>query len=388
MTVNIIKTYHISKYNQDMHRLYFDLADYISNRFPTGVNLQPNERIVFVNDDIDFYINGNYPGFSLYNLQLLLAHLDIPNFFCAVISNTPNYKFYTDMVRNILRPNDVPLRGISSLAHCISSIVERSVTHEPDLNCDQVKHPFMSLSRLSRFHRTFFMAKLFERNLQNKGLVNYHNIPDKEDPRYRNMPPPPLETVDTPFSFLSTKPFVPDNHNEIHLLEEHHRNLIVNFGNDVKKYSNFYDHNNIYNKGTSGHLQSAPTQQALVYVGLETVAIYPAPFLSLISFKGIATKRPFIILGAPGTIKYLQDLGFRTFNQWWDESYDSELNFETRTSMIISLVEQISHYPPHRLQEICAEMSDILEYNYQHLTSTFIAQEQEKIDLILNQQFI
>ena len=125
-----------------------------------------------------------------------------------------------------------------------------------------------------------------------------------------------------------------------------------------------------------------------MYVGLETVAIYPAPFLSLISFKGIATKRPFIILGAPGTIKYLQDLGFRTFNQWWDESYDSELNFETRTSMIISLVEQISHYPPHRLQEICAEMSDILEYNYQHLTSTFIAQEQEKIDLILNQQFI
>lgn len=371
-----------------MHRLYFDLVNYIGNRFPGAVDFQANERIVFVNDDIDFYINSNYPGFSLYNLQLLLAHLDIPNFFCAVISNTPNYKFYTDMVRDILRPNDVPLRGISSLAHCISSFVEQSVTTEPDLNCGQIKYPFMSLSRLSRFHRTFFMAKLFERNLQNKGLVNYHNIPDKEDPRNHDVPPLPLETVDTPFSFLSTKPFVPDNHNEIHLLEEHHRNLIVNFENSVKKYSNFYDHNNIYNKGTSGHLQSAPTQQALVYVGLETVAIYPAPFLSLISFKGIATKRPFIILGAPGTIKYLQDLGFRTFNQWWDESYDSELNFETRTSMIISLVEQISHYPHHRLQEICAEMSDILEYNYQHLTSTFIAQEQEKIDLILNQQII
>jgi hypothetical protein len=388
MTIDIVKLYYINDYNQDMHRLYLDLAEYISTRFPSGIiDFRSNERIVFLNDDLDFYINDNYPGFSLYNIQLILAHLDIPNFFCAVISNTPNYKFYTNMVRDILRPDDVPLRGITSLSACIGRMVKKSLDHI-DLNQDQIEYPFISLSRATRVHRTFFMAKLFEHNLQNKGLVSYHNIKVQEELGNFEMSPLSTKILDTPFSFLYTKPFTQYNTSDMRLTNQHNKNLFVSFDDTVKKYRNFQDSTDIKNKITAGHLHSAPTQQSLVYVGLESAAVYPAPFLSLISFKGIATKRPFIILGVPNTIKYLQDLGFKTFNNWWDESYDLEPDLETRADMIISLIDQISNYSVSQLRKICVDMSEVLQYNHQHLASTFIGQEQEKIDQILNQQFI
>ena len=56
--------------------------------------------------------------------------------------------------------------------------------------------------------------------------------------------------------------------------------------------------------------------------------------------------------------------------------------------MIISLIDQISNYSVSRLQEICVEMDETLQHNYQHLTSTFADQEAKKIDQILNQQII
>lgn len=378
MAVNIIKTYRINHYNRDMYKLYVDLRDHMKNQFPTGIVLQPNDRIIFLNDDLDFYINNKCPGFSLYNIQLILSHLDISNFFCAVISNIPNYKFYTDTIRDMLRPGDVPLRGITSLSTSIVPTITSSVTNNVDLNSKQIRYPFISLSRLSRFHRTFFMAKLFERNLQNKGLVTYHNRPTEKDGNCYHTHDQPLQSVNTSFSFLYPTPFTQYNHNEIHLLDESNRDLVVKFNNKVTHYSNFQDDTDINDKLISGYMQSAPTQQALAYIGIESAAIYPEPFLSQISFKGIATKRPFIILGVPGTIKYLQDLGFKTFNKWWDESYDLESDFETRTDMIISLIDQISNYSVSRLQEICVEMDETLQHNYQHLTSTFADQEAKK----------
>jgi hypothetical protein len=36
------------------------------------------------------------------------------------------------------------------------------------------------------------------------------------------------------------------------------------------------------------------------------------------------------MVGQPKTLKYLQDAGFKTFNNFWDESYDDEFDHSTR----------------------------------------------------------
>jgi hypothetical protein len=131
-----------------------------------------------------------------------------------------------------------------------------------------------------------------------------------------------------------------------------------------------------------------PIPNSLVYIGLETITKYPTAFQSGISFKGISQKRPFIIFGAPGCVQLLQDQGFRTFDQWWDESYDKEADQETRIDKIIDIVKYLSSLPQSQLTTLCKEMESILHYNYQHFTSTFVANEISRKNNILDQQFI
>ena len=40
------------------------------------------------------------------------------------------------------------------------------------------------------------------------------------------------------------------------------------------------------------------------------------------SFKPFRDKHPFIIVGVDGALKSMRNLGFKTFSEFWDESYD------------------------------------------------------------------
>ena len=45
---------------------------------------------------------------------------------------------------------------------------------------------------------------------------------------------------------------------------------------------------------------------------------------------------PFFVVGNPHTLKKIKRLGFKTFSMLWDESYDNELDLNTRIEKIIS----------------------------------------------------
>jgi len=58
---------------------------------------------------------------------------------------------------------------------------------------------------------------------------------------------------------------------------------------------------------------------------VETTDQLPAsgiPFITEKSFKPMALQHPFQIHGAPGTLQYIQQQGFVTYNNLFDESYD------------------------------------------------------------------
>ena len=57
-------------------------------------------------------------------------------------------------------------------------------------------------------------------------------------------------------------------------------------------------------------------------------------------------------------------MGFRTFNSYWDESYDAETDHCRRLIKIIQLIEQISQYSIKELNDLYTQMIPTLEHNY------------------------
>lgn len=59
-------------------------------------------------------------------------------------------------------------------------------------------------------------------------------------------------------------------------------------------------------------------------------------------YRAIVNYHPFIIIGCHGTLKYLKSLGFETFPEMFDESYDEEVNVPKRLMMVIDAVEKFT----------------------------------------------
>ena len=99
----------------------------------------------------------------------------------------------------------------------------------------------------------------------------------------------------------------------------------------------------------------------------ETRFASPMPNFSEKTLKPILAFRPFILLAPPGTLNLLKNLGIQTFNKWWDESYDNELDHHKRLEMVYHLSMNILSKSNEALNEILTEMADILIHNRQIL---------------------
>jgi hypothetical protein len=83
-------------------------------------------------------------------------------------------------------------------------------------------------------------------------------------------------------------------------------------------------------------------------------------FLSEKTWKPIIAKQIFIIIGPQYTLKYLQQLGFKTFSEYLDESYDSLDDNKRLFAAIDSLNSAIKQYSLKELNDLTKH---IREYN-------------------------
>jgi FkbM family methyltransferase len=82
------------------------------------------------------------------------------------------------------------------------------------------------------------------------------------------------------------------------------------------------------------------------------------------TFKPLLYKQPFIMLGPPGMLNKLKELGFKTFNDIWDESYDETLDHTERFYKILDLCEKISKWPQIRKVLAMQKCKRIVEHNF------------------------
>ena len=77
----------------------------------------------------------------------------------------------------------------------------------------------------------------------------------------------------------------------------------------------------------------------------------------------IAYGKPFILVAPCGSLEYLKQLGFKTFDQFWSEEYDLEEDAQKRMIMIFDLISKINSYSISYLKDLYKEMQPILEHN-------------------------
>jgi hypothetical protein len=98
-------------------------------------------------------------------------------------------------------------------------------------------------------------------------------------------------------------------------------------------------------------------------VNLSTFA-EPFPCYDEKALNAIFNVRPFILCGPPGSLELMRNDGFKTFGDFWDESYDNELDHTKRLEKIFELINKIDSWSIRECQDIYTEMIPILFENY------------------------
>tara|TARA_Y100000114_G_scaffold23785_1_gene19496 strand:- start:248 stop:1408 length:1161 start_codon:yes stop_codon:yes gene_type:complete len=87
------------------------------------------------------------------------------------------------------------------------------------------------------------------------------------------------------------------------------------------------------------------------------------------TFKPILSKSVFLLMGNPYSLNLLKSLGFQTFSDIIDESYDNEEIFYKRFLMIFDEIKKLCSLDVTTLHKKLEVMNDIVEHNYNHFLS-------------------
>lgn len=80
----------------------------------------------------------------------------------------------------------------------------------------------------------------------------------------------------------------------------------------------------------------------------------------------ILYMRPFVVAGGPGMLGYLRELGFETFHDLWDESYDEIADHGERMAAILRLLDDLLARPLDEMRALLRRLEPRLKRNREH----------------------
>jgi hypothetical protein len=103
-------------------------------------------------------------------------------------------------------------------------------------------------------------------------------------------------------------------------------------------------------------------------------------FLSEKIIKPIVSYQPFIVFGPYGYLEELKKYGFKTFSEFWDESYDTIKSPKQRIIALINLVRKLNELSIEEMNKLYQKTKDICIYN----RNLFYSLEIDTLKEILN----
>jgi len=93
------------------------------------------------------------------------------------------------------------------------------------------------------------------------------------------------------------------------------------------------------------------------------------------TFRPLNSCQPFILVTHPFQLNKLKTAGFKTFDKWWDESYDLEEDDDIRIQKIFNLISHLNKKSIIELTDMYKEMIPTLIHNFNHLNSNELPYE-------------
>ena len=161
------KIFNLIDYDLSMEDLFHELSSLKRDHY------ENNYRFIFLHYDTEYYNTPTSPGLTISNLQKILANLDIPNYFCLILTQ-----------QNLQSTCDIANRDFAADHNSISII--QNFLHQPihfrdseeiQLNEQAIVKKFISLNGVGRFHRRMLLSLLKNKNLLDQGMVSYLGTP-------------------------------------------------------------------------------------------------------------------------------------------------------------------------------------------------------------------
>ena len=219
-----------------------------------------------------------------------------------------------------------------------------------DFKVDRIREKkFTCLNGAFREHRLILVSELFRSGLENDGYISYI-----VNTGYNNQPPieSEIDNVDKDLLkyymdiIVPTIPLTTELEKGMELIEPYISTSYVH-----EMYTNSYF--NIVTE-TSYNWNSTSIIDNNIYLTEKT-------------YRPIFGMQPFIMVSNPGVLKHLKDMGFKTFPEFFDESYDEIENPTERMYTIINEIKRICNLSNEQLHDRYYNIFDKLEYNRNRL---------------------
>ena len=191
------------------------------------------------------------------------------------------------------------------------------------------KH-FLYMNRVEKYHREYLFKKIEKENLLDYCIYSYA-ADDENHPKHKSIEGFPIDEV---YSNL-----------EMDILPEY-----------LKTFCSIVTESQ-YGFGSPYESHSR--------------ASLCAPFPTEKTEKCFVAGQPFISVSTPYFLKQLRAWGFQTFGDFWDESYDEEIDDDKRLDKILEVMEYISSLPLSQLEQMYIDMKPKLIVN-QKLNNEFM----------------
>jgi hypothetical protein len=349
---HVLDTVSLDDYWYMMGSLYERLLPFKSKAFG------PNEKIICYFFDTEFVLNNT--GFNLYNFQLVLSKLDIAQ--SSIIFLTSHYGIENTVHRlgKDLCNDSWPMTVVCTSYVQILSNPEAAQLESPCI--ENIEYPYVCLNGVQRTHRLMLLCCLEDLNILNNGIVTWNFYQNNKT----SLLTVSKENKSNEQVFLTTNP--PTRINDTVFWDDSLRTV-------YKKH-----HNKFYNQTNSTRIiepyKTSCTVEdhilkSFLCVVTETVFDYPYCFITEKTFKTFLNKRPFVILGPPGTLKQIKQLGFKTFDTIIDESYDEIVDPSARLIKVVKIIESISQLSIDEIKKIMLDIQPILDFNHNHYHNNY-----------------
>ena len=218
----------------------------------------------------------------------------------------------------------------------------------------------LMLNRRLHWHRKMFLSLLQDDGLLDNNLISFNF--DFENTKFTKF-----ETGILNDNYLKVDMFFSKDDFNINVLSNSLKNKILNGYSKLKKIKK-----QVLDVSDLSLIDGRRLE-------LDNVELYKNSYFSIVSeteffenwnnyttekiLKPIQQLHPFILVGRPHSLKYLKLYGFKTFSDFWDESYDDEFINPKRMEMIYSLFVKLNNKSDDEWVILLKSIKDILIYN-------------------------